>query len=91
MRLLTGDTYSQMVIDVQNCNNDADFKEFLKTLIDSIPMPTSAGLMLDNDKKYFIDDLKQCLDITMETDAKNFWKMDTALRDYFLDAIMSGE
>ena len=90
MRILTSDTYTQMVIDVQNCNDDQEFKAFLHALIDQIPMPTSAGLMLDDDKRFFIEDLKQCLDRTMESDAKNFWTMDTALRDYFLDAIMKG-
>lgn len=90
MRILTSDTYTQMVIDVQNCNDDQEFKAFLHALIDQIPMPTSAGLMLDDDKRFFIEDLKQCLDRTMESDAKNFWTMDTALRDYFLDAVMKG-
>ena len=90
MRILSGDTYTQMVLDVQNCNDDQEFKEFLHALIDQIPMTTTAGLMLDDDKKGFIDDLKECLDRTMESDEKNFWHMDTALRDYFLDALMKG-
>ena len=91
MRMIAGDTYTRMVNDVQNCNDDMDFKDFLKALIDEIPMTTTAGLMLDDDKAGFIDDLKQCLDITMEKDATNFWSMDTALRDYFLHAVMKGE
>lgn len=90
-RLISGDTYTQMVIDSQNCNDGETFKAFLHALIDSIPVPTTAGLMLDDDKRFFIEDIKQCLDVTMDSDAKNFWQIDTALRDYYLDAIMKGE
>ena len=80
-RIISGETFSYMIKDVQNCQSEYEFKEFLKDLIDEIPLDMK-------EKELFIDDLKRCLDRTVEDNDKNFWEMDTALRDYFLNAIL---
>lgn len=89
-RIISGDTYTQMVKNVQNCERENEFKSFLKALIDEIPIARTAGKMAKDDKRFYVEDLIECLERTIENGTENFWIMDTALRDYFLDAIMKG-
>lgn len=89
-RLITGDTYTKMVEDVQHCTDIRAFKGFLHALIDELYLGVGNEFSQEN-KEGFIDDLKTCLDITMDWETTNFWSNDTVLRDHFLDAIMKGE
>lgn len=80
------ETQEQIVTATQLANTGFKFKDFVKALVDEVYLGND-----ENNRINFLEDLTDCIEVTMSDSPEAYWNLDTIVREHFIDAYLRSQ